>query len=106
MAIRVALIDDDRGHVAVLERRFLALGWEWQVIAYPPAPEHLTTMRLHALLVNPALTGLDYVEHTATALPGLALLVCSGPASVAERVRALRGGADDWIAKPCHPEEV
>src|SRR5438105_2424651 len=27
-------------------------------------------------------------------------------APVAERVRALRGGADDWIAKPCHPEEL
>jgi DNA-binding response OmpR family regulator len=25
---------------------------------------------------------------------------------VAERVRALRGGADDWITKPCHPEEL
>ena len=32
--------------------------------------------------------------------------VLSGPAPVADRVRGLRGGADDWIAKPCHPEEL
>ncbi len=32
--------------------------------------------------------------------------MCSATAPVAERVRALRGGADDWIGKPCHPEEL
>jgi DNA-binding response OmpR family regulator len=36
----------------------------------------------------------------------LALLVCSRPEPVAERVRALRSGADDWITKPCHPDEL
>src|SRR2546430_2596454 len=106
MGTRVALIDDDSGLATVLERRFAALGWESQLISYAPAAEHLAPMRLHALLLNPALTGLDYIEHTAAAMPGLALLVCSDPASVADRVRALRGGADDWIGKPCHPEEV
>ena len=56
--------------------------------------------------VEPALTGLDYIEKIASGLPGLAVIVCSSPAPVAERVRALRGGADDWITKPCHPEEL
>jgi DNA-binding response OmpR family regulator len=66
----------------------------------------LAALKLHALLVNPALTGLDYFERTAQALPGLALLAVGENATVADRVRALRGGADDWIAKPCHPEEL
>jgi DNA-binding response OmpR family regulator len=34
------------------------------------------------------------------------VIVCTGPSSVAQRVRGLRLGADDWITKPCHPEEV
>ncbi|HEY2006500.1 MAG TPA: response regulator transcription factor, partial [Solirubrobacteraceae bacterium] len=68
--------------------------------------DQLKAMRLHALIVNPALTGLDYVERTSGLLPGLAMLVVSGPTGVAERVRGLRGGADDWITKPCHPEEL
>jgi DNA-binding response OmpR family regulator len=104
--IRVALIDDDSGLVTVLDRRFAALRWEQHLLGYAAGPEQLAVMRLHALVVNPALTGLDYVERIALALTGLALLVCSSPTSVAERVRGLRAGADDWITKPCHPEEL
>jgi DNA-binding response OmpR family regulator len=32
--------------------------------------------------------------------------VCTGQSSVAQRVRGLRLGADDWVTKPCHPEEL
>jgi DNA-binding response OmpR family regulator len=104
--IRVALIDDDSGLLTVLERRLGALRWEIEVLAFPPDAAHLGAMRLHALIVNPRLTGLDYVERVADGLPGLALLVCSPPVTVSERVGGLRAGADDWITKPCHPEEL
>ncbi len=106
MPRRVALIDDDSGLVTVLDRRFAALRWERELLGYAAVPEQLAAMRLHALVVNPALTGLDYIEWTSRALPGLALIAISAPAPVADRVRALRGGADDWINKPCHPEEL
>jgi DNA-binding response OmpR family regulator len=104
--IRVALIDDDSGLMTMLERRFNALGWERHVLSYAAGPDQLKALRLHALVVNPALTGLEYVERIGAALPGLALIVCCGPAPVADRVRGLRGGADDWLSKPCHPEEL
>ncbi|HEY3726631.1 MAG TPA: response regulator transcription factor [Solirubrobacteraceae bacterium] len=105
-AIRVAFIDDDSGLMTVLDRRFAALRWEREMLAYAAAPEQLAALRLHGLVINPALTGLDYVEWVAGSLPGLALVICSAPAPVADRVRGLRAGADDWIAKPCHPEEL
>jgi DNA-binding response OmpR family regulator len=104
--VRIALIDDDSGLITVLERRFAALSWRWEVLAYAAGERELAALRLHALIVNPTLTGLEYVEQIAAALPGLALIVCSEPAPVASRVRALRGGADDWLTKPCHPEEL
>jgi DNA-binding response OmpR family regulator len=104
--VRLALIDDDSGLVAVLDRRLEALRWERQVFSYAPAPEQLAALRLHSLIVNPAITGLEYVERVADSLPGLGLLVVAPPSPVADRVRALRGGADDWIAKPCHPDEL
>jgi DNA-binding response OmpR family regulator len=104
--IRVALIDDDSGLVTVLDRRFAALRWDRELLGYAAGPEQLAALRLHAVIVNPALTGLDYVERLAVALPGLALIVCTEPAPIADRVRGLRGGADDWVTKPCHPEEL
>jgi DNA-binding response OmpR family regulator len=104
--VRVALIDEDSGLLTVLDRRFGALHWERETLTYAAGPDQLAALRLHALVVNPALTGLDYIERIGLALPGLAMLVVSDPAPVAERVRALRGGADDWITKPCHPEEL
>jgi len=104
--IRVALIDDDSGLLTVLERRLGALRWEIEVLAFPPDAGHLAAMRLHALIVNPRLTGLEYVGRVAGALPGLALLVLTAPVTVSERVKGLRAGADDWVTKPCHPEEL
>jgi len=105
-ALRIALIDDDSGLITVLDRRFSALRWNSQVIGYAADPEQLTALKIHALVVNPAITGLGYIEWVSDRIPGLAILVCSKPAPVADRVRALRTGADDWITKPCHPEEL
>jgi DNA-binding response OmpR family regulator len=105
-AIRVALIDDDSGLVTVLDRRFAALRWDRELLGYAAGPDQLAALRLHALILNPALTGLDYIERVALALPGLALVVCAERASIADRVRGLRSGADDWVTKPCHPEEL
>jgi len=105
-SVRIALIDDDSGFLAVLDRRFDLLGWDRYVLGYAPGPDQLSAQRLHAVIVNPSLTGLEYVQRTASALPGLALLVCTGTSTLADRVRGLRGGADDWLTKPCHPEEL
>jgi DNA-binding response OmpR family regulator len=104
--VRLAFIDDDSGLLTVLDRRLEALGWERSVFAYTVAPDQLAAMKLHAVIVNPAITGPEYLEWIADGLPGLSLLAVSAPVPVAERVRGLRAGADDWITKPCHPDEL
>ena len=104
--VKVAFIDDDSGLATVLERRFAALRWQREELPYAAGHDQLAALRLHALVVNPALTGLDYIERIALALPALAIVIVSDPAPVADRVRGLRGGADDWMSKPVHPEEL
>ena len=69
----------------------------------------LVAMRLGALVVDLATLGphgWDYLEKVCQALPGLGVVVCTGQSTVAQRVRGLRLGADDWLTKPCHPEEL
>ena len=66
-------------------------------------------MKLNALLLDPALLGdegWDYLERVCGMLPDLGVIVCTGRSTVAQRVRGLRLGVDDWITKPCHPEEA
>ncbi len=66
-------------------------------------------MRLSALVVDLAVLGPQawtWLERLCEALPELGMVVCTGPSTVAQRVRGLRLGADDWVTKPCHPEEV
>jgi DNA-binding response OmpR family regulator len=66
-------------------------------------------MRLGALVVDLASlgpSGWEYLDRVCSALPGLGVVVCTGRSTVAQRVRGLRLGADDWVTKPCHPEEL
>ena len=48
----------------------------------------------------------EWLERLCGALPELGVVVCTGSSTVAQRVRGLRLGADDWLTKPCHPEEL
>jgi DNA-binding response OmpR family regulator len=107
--IRLAVIDDDSGFVTVLAKRTEAAGWQQRTLAGPIPPDELVAMKLNALLIDPSILGEDgwgYLEQVCAMLPELGVIVCSGRSTVAQRVRGLRLGVDDWIAKPCHPEEA
>src|SRR5687768_6566061 len=107
--IRLAVIDVDSGFVTVLAKRLDALGWEHRVSGGALPVETIVPTLLNALVVNLAVLGptaWEYLEEVARRLPGMAVIVLTGQSSVAQRVRGLRLGADDWVTKPCHPEEV
>jgi DNA-binding response OmpR family regulator len=86
--LRVAVIDADSGFVQVLTNRMERLGWEHRLLSTAVGVDRLVSMRITA------------------ALPALPVVVCTGRSTVAQRVRGLRLGADDWLTKPCHPEEL
>jgi DNA-binding response OmpR family regulator len=108
-ALRIAVLDRDSGFIQVLSKRLDRLGWEHRVLGSPVPTEAVTSMRLSALVVDLAVLGpqaWEWLERLCGALPELGVVVCTGPSTVAQRVRGLRLGADDWVTKPCHPEEV
>ncbi|HUZ29825.1 MAG TPA: response regulator transcription factor [Solirubrobacteraceae bacterium] len=108
-SVRAAVIDRDKGFMQVLVKRLEALGWDYTVVSSPVTPEALVRMRLNALIVDVSVIGPDcwgYLEQVCARLPGMSVVVSTGPSSVAQRVRGLRLGVDAWVTKPCHPEEL
>jgi DNA-binding response OmpR family regulator len=106
---RLAVIDTDSGFLHVLARRLASAGWEHRIYSGPVPADELAVMKLNAVLLD--LTALeplgwDFLERISGMMPGLGIVVCTQGGTVAQRVRGLRLGADDWINKPCHPEEV
>jgi DNA-binding response OmpR family regulator len=107
--LRIAILDSDSGFVRVLVKRAADLGWQYRCLEAPPPVEEFVAMRVNALVVDLSLMGpraWEFLERVTAALPGMGLVVCTGRTSVSQRVRGLRAGADDWVTKPCHPEEV
>ncbi|HEX2128064.1 MAG TPA: response regulator transcription factor [Solirubrobacterales bacterium] len=107
--VRLAVIDTESGFVRVLTRRLETAGWEYRVLSAGVPTEELVAMKLNAVLVDLTVLGpqaWDFLDRISNMLPDLGVIVCSHGSTVAQRVRGLRLGADDWIAKPAHPEEV
>src|SRR5256885_1726301 len=108
-AIRLAVIDTDTAFLTVLGKRLDGAGWKHRVLPGSVPVDDLVAMKVNALLVDISALGPDgweFLEKVCGAVPGLGVLVCTDRSTVRQRVRGLRLGADDWIAKPCHPEEV
>jgi DNA-binding response OmpR family regulator len=107
--LTVGVMDADPGFTNVLARRLEDAGARIAIMRGPTPAEALVPMRLNALIVDPVVFGADVwrrLEVIAGHLPGLPIVVCAGPTSVGQRIRGLRLGIEDWITKPCHPEEV
>jgi DNA-binding response OmpR family regulator len=108
-SIRLAVVDSDSGFLQVLTKRLEGAGWQHRVLASPVPLDAMVAMRLNAVVLDLAVLGPQawtYLEKLCARLPHLGVVVCTGQSSVAQRVRGLRLGADDWVTKPCHPEEL
>ena len=104
------MIDRDTGFLQVLGKRLDAAGWQHRTLNGVVPADELVAMKINALLVDltvlPPDDSWSFLERVAGLMPGLGIIVCTNDSTVAQRVRGLRLGADDWIVKPCHPEEV
>jgi DNA-binding response OmpR family regulator len=107
--MRVAILDTDSGFVRVLLKRLEDAGWQGSPLASAVPVHELLAWRVNALVLDPVPLGIEawpLVERLHARAPDLGLVVCTAPSTVAQRVRGLRMGVDDWITKPCHPMEV
>jgi DNA-binding response OmpR family regulator len=108
-ALRVAILDCDSGFLVVLANRMGRLGWKHRVLSARVSTKTLASMQVDALIVDVAILGpkrWKWLARLCEQRPDVRVVVCTASSTVAERVCALRLGADDWLSKPCHPEEL
>jgi DNA-binding response OmpR family regulator len=108
-ALSVAILDRDSGFLVVLAKRLESHGWKHKVLPARISTKTLASMEIDALIIDLALLGAQrwkWLGRLCRERPDLAVVVCAGSSTVAERVCGLRLGADDWLNKPCHPEEL
>ncbi|HEY4809766.1 MAG TPA: response regulator transcription factor [Solirubrobacteraceae bacterium] len=108
-ALSVAVLDRDSGLLVVLANRMERLGWKHRVLSPRVSAKTLAALEVDALIVDIAILGArrwKWLARLCEQRPDVRVIVCTGTSTVAERVCALRLGADDWLSKPCHPEEL
>jgi DNA-binding response OmpR family regulator len=108
-ALRVAILDSDSGFLVVLANRMQRLGWKHRVLSPRVSAKTLSSLEADALILDVSILGAQRWKRLGRLCqerPDRRVIVCTGSSTVAERVCALRLGADDWLSKPCHPEEL
>jgi DNA-binding response OmpR family regulator len=107
--LEIAILDRDSGFLVVLAKRLERLEWRHRELPTTVPTRKIASMNLDALILDPAVLGprsWDWLERLCRSRPKFRIIVCTGPSTVTERVRALEMGVDDWLSKPCHPEEL
>jgi DNA-binding response OmpR family regulator len=107
--LRVAIMDSDSGFLVVLSKRLEQLSWQHRMLPFKASAAKIAALDLDILIVDLASLGggrWKWLERLCQAEPSFGVVVCTGASTVAERVHALRIGVDDWLSKPCHPEEL
>lgn len=108
-ALEVAILDRDSGFMLVLANRMERLGWKHHVLPARVSAKAIAAVEADVLVVDVAILGAQrwrWLGRLCDQRPDLRVIVCTASSTVAERVCALRLGADDWLGKPCHPEEL
>ena len=106
---RAAIVDSDSGFVVVLERRLQGAGWQAEVLPKKTSLKRVEALDVEVVVVDPSMLGdgrMKWLSALCAARPEISVIACTFDSTVAERVAGLRAGIDDWLTKPCHPEEV
>jgi DNA-binding response OmpR family regulator len=109
LPLRIAAIDRDSEFLRALAKWLEPLDGTLFIHAGPVTGEKLLEGRPHALLVDTVHLGPrweDWLVRHPLRVPYFGTVVCTARSTKEQRVRNLLAGVDDWITKPCDPEEV
>ena len=108
--IRLLVVEDDRETAEMLAELFASEGYEVDVALDGQQGVHLALSRKPAIMVLdrglPAIDGLDLMVRLRRVGVTAKILMLTGHSDVAERVRGLNAGAEDYLGKPFDVDEL
>ena len=108
-ALRVLLVEDDAAIARELSLRWGERGWVVEVAPTLAAADVARAAPLGIVVLDLGLPdgdGLDWLARLRRDDATTPVIALTARDTVAERVRGLRGGADDYVVKPFEPEEL
>jgi len=109
MAERILVVDDDPKIVNLVRAYLVAAGYDVITAADgPSALDKALNGRPRLVVLDLMLPGMDGMEvaRQVREKSNLPILMLTARGAVADRVRGLAGGADDYLAKPFSPAEL
>lgn len=106
----VHIVDDDKSLRTALSRLLAASGYH--TVLHESATDFLQNGALSepgCLLLDidmPGVSGMQLQEHLAKAQSNLPVVFLTGQGSIATSVRAIKGGAEDFLSKPVEKEAL
>jgi DNA-binding response OmpR family regulator len=103
------VVTSEAGLAAALAKPAQSVGWPPPLAMRPQPPEAVVAMRLDAMVLELDLLGSEpwrYLQEVCARLPHLGIVIWTRRTSVAQCVRALRLGADDYVSASCAPAEL
>jgi len=102
--MRLLIVDDDEALLQFLQRSFSATGWDPHGAADGERARELVDQNDYDLVILdlnlPKADGLEVLKHIRTSRANLPVIALTSRREVADRVKALDLGADDYVSKP------
>ncbi len=110
MAERILIVDDEPTILMFCTRALTRMGYEVQGASSGEEALALLRQGSYDVLVTdismPGMTGIELLNQARNVMPDLAVIVITGVGSIDVAIRALRGGAQDFLPKPFTPLEL
>lgn len=107
---RILLVDDDRTILSVFSQSLEMLGYSVSIaVGGKAAIDILDTQMFHLVITDlnmPDINGIQVLQHSKTLYPECVAIILTGYGNLSSAVDALRLDADDYLLKPCDPDEL
>ena len=107
---RILIVDDDARMVESTAKLLVDEGFEVSYVStWSDASPHLVPTPPAVMLLElwlPEQDGMAILQEVKRQQPGMPVIVVSEHGSIATAIKAVKGGAFDYLEKPCRPEAV